>query len=162
MIKWKTINDYPNYAVSNAGDVMNLITGKTLKQETTHKGYKRVTLSNGRKRQHLRVHRLVANAFIPNSDSSKMLINHINEDKSNNTVENLEWCSNSDNLRHNMVNKRKGNSHYFDLINNYDYNLSVSENHKRLNAMGINIHYTTVQRFKNDLKTTLNKTDLGN
>ena len=55
-------------------------------------GYLRVTLSKNGKNKHYRVHRLVAQAFIPNPDN-KPQINHKDNDRKNNNVENLEWCT---------------------------------------------------------------------
>ena len=56
------------------------------------KGYRYVTFRKDGKQYTLKVHRLVAKAFIPNPDNLPE-VNHKNEDKSNNSVENLEWCS---------------------------------------------------------------------
>lgn len=89
---WKTIEDYPNYEVSNLGRVRNR---KTLKLMTPCKnkiGYMLVMLSGGAKNKTPYVHRLVAKAFIENPDNLPQ-INHKDEDKTNNAVENLEWCS---------------------------------------------------------------------
>lgn len=89
---WKTVKDYPNYEVSNMGRVRNK-EGKILCFETTEKGYFRVDLTNNEGRKHFKVHRLVASAFIPN-DNNFPQINHKDENKQNNTVDNLEWCTN--------------------------------------------------------------------
>lgn len=88
---WKTIPKLTNYEVSNMGRVRkkNLV----LSQEETKKGYLRVSLSQNGKRKHYKVHRLVASAFIPNDENFPQ-INHKDENKKNNNVENLEWCTN--------------------------------------------------------------------
>ena len=103
--QWKEIDDYNGYSVSNTGKVKsfrrknNKEKGLILKQETTYKGYKQVCLyKDGKKHQKL-VHRLVAEAFIPNPDN-KPEINHKDTDKTNNTIFNLEWNTSSENTIH--------------------------------------------------------------
>ena len=92
---WKTIEDHPNYEVSSDGDVKNSKTGKILKPVATYNGYLRVTL-NGRL---CRIHRLVADAFLVKGDGYTQ-INHKDGDKRNNRVDNLEWCTPSENIKH--------------------------------------------------------------
>lgn len=87
MIMWKQFNDA--YLVSELGEVKNIKTGYILKGDLNSKGYKRVIL-NGKK---YFVHRLVATLFIPNPENLKQ-VNHINHDKLDNRVVNLEWCNN--------------------------------------------------------------------
>ena len=70
-----------------------------LKQGKDDKGYHRVYLSVGSVKKTVRVHRLVALSFIPNLESKKT-VNHIDGDKSNNYVHNLEWMTNTENMRH--------------------------------------------------------------
>lgn len=73
--------------------------GKVLKQKTNNRGYWQVHVNTGRIVCDRLVHRMVAMAFIPNPLNLPQ-INHIDEDKNNNRVENLEWCTNSYNKRY--------------------------------------------------------------
>lgn len=98
--EWKPIAGFPNYAVSNKGRVMNLKTGKVLKYAINGMGYPFVILCKANsKPKNIKVHRLVALAFIPNPDNLTQ-VNHIDEVKTNNDVSNLEWVTPSENVRH--------------------------------------------------------------
>ena len=93
----QTILEYPNYSVTRCGRVWSHTSNKYLKAATCPEGYKRVALSKGDgKFTSPLVHRLVALQYIPNVDNLET-INHIDEDKSNNDVSNLEWMTRNDN-----------------------------------------------------------------
>lgn len=97
MIEWRPVTDYEDlYEVSNTGEVRRIIPRyshvTTLKQYTSNKGYKLVCLCRNGIQKTISVHRLVALAFIPNPDCLPC-VNHIDENKANNNVSNLEWCS---------------------------------------------------------------------
>ena len=87
---WKTIEEFPNYEVSNMGQIRNKTTGH-IRKPRVHRGYCDINIMKNNTRIYRRVHRLVAIAFIPNPDNLPE-INHINEDRTDNRVENLEWC----------------------------------------------------------------------
>jgi hypothetical protein len=95
----KTIANYPNYTISNTGVVFNLRTQKIMKLHPDKDGYWVLNLSSNGHKRSMRVHRLVAEAFIWTNDTT-LTVNHINGIKEDNTVENLEWLSNIDNIKH--------------------------------------------------------------
>lgn len=98
MKKWKTVKGYENYEVSDTGEVRR-IGGEVMRQWVTNWGYRMVQLWRDGVGKHHSVHRLVANAFIDNPDNLPQ-VNHIDENKANNSVDNLEWCSAKHNINH--------------------------------------------------------------
>lgn len=99
---WKKIiyeEKETNYSVSDDGFVRNDSTNYILKNNL-QQGYHHVTLAINGISKRFRVHRLVAIAFIPNSDIKKIYINHRNGIRNDNRVENLEWCTPAENIRH--------------------------------------------------------------
>ena len=107
MEKWRDIKDYPDYQVSNMGRVKSLKFGKEkiLKNIKNNYGYLIVNLSKEGEIKVFKVHRLVASAFIDNPNNLPE-VNHINEDKTDNRVNNLEWCSSEYNINFGTRNKR--------------------------------------------------------
>lgn len=120
---WKVISGFSNYAVSTWGRVKTIRTGLIKKQCTTRGHYvTRLTNDSGIS-QCPYVHRLMAIAFIPNPDN-KPCINHIDGVKSNNSIENLEWCTWSENNQHAIDNGlrgyRRGHLHVFSIFSQQD------------------------------------------
>ena len=109
--EWRSLINYPGYSVSSIGRVKSnarkMWNGKgwfiskerLLKPNLLAKGYYQVDLKFDKKRHLRQVHRLVAEAFLPNPNNLPQ-INHINGVKNDNRVENLEWCTNSENQIH--------------------------------------------------------------
>lgn len=103
---WKDIKEYEGiYQVSNLGKVKRVKTTRVLKGCKDKGGYLRVNLSKNSVTSTNTLHRLVAEAFIPNPDN-KPEVDHINENKTNNRVDNLEWTTRKDNLNYGTRNKR--------------------------------------------------------
>lgn len=96
--QWRDIEGYSNYAVSDKGQIKNKKTNKILHQEISKVGYPTVRISNSlHKKKYLNVHVLVAKAFLEDRNEC---VNHKDGDKTNNNVENLEWCSYAYNNQH--------------------------------------------------------------
>lgn len=123
MEEWKDIDGYEGlYQISNLGRVRRLPTevinsfgvrrffeGGIL-NPTNSQGYLIVDLSRGGFRKHYLIHRLVAQAFLENPNSLPF-VNHKDENKSNNTVDNLEWCTPQYNTNYGTSIERRSNSH---------------------------------------------------
>lgn len=103
---WKPIKGFEGlYEISNLGRVKTLprakVKGGILKPSTNVWGYLNCILWKNGIHKSFPVHRLVADAFIPNPEG-KPIINHIDCNRKNNCVENLEWCSQKENIRHSV------------------------------------------------------------
>lgn len=101
--KIKGLEKFGGYIVYSNGDVYSEKTNKMLKKLKTKKGYYEVELSNKPYKKRIKIHRLVGLAFIPNYES-KPQINHKNGIKTDNRVQNLEWCTNQENHIHKCKN----------------------------------------------------------
>lgn len=104
MTNWKTIEGFENYQISTQGQVRNKKNDKILKVGLSP-FYEQVVLRIDGKSINKRIHRLVAEAFITNPDN-KPQVNHIDENKLNNHVDNLEWVTSKENNDHGSHNER--------------------------------------------------------
>ena len=107
MNNWYPIKDWEGlYEINKNGDVRNAKTKKLIVGDINNCGYYRVALYNqGQSKKYFR-HRLVAEHFLDKPEG-KDFVNHINGDKSNNSLENLEWVSQSENEKHAFANGLK-------------------------------------------------------
>lgn len=178
MEEWKNIPKYDGYQVSTFGRVKSkqrhIFNGKAffiskekiLKPNTIKKGYLQVDLKVNKKRNLMQVHRLVAITFIENPKNLPQ-VNHINGIKSDNRVENLEWCDNSMNQLHAYkigLNKRSdkagkqkrkvvltssnGEIKLFDSIASTCAFLGINNNSNLLRVLRKCAHYNTIKGYK--------------
>jgi hypothetical protein len=107
MTTWKIIPTYPNYEASNDGEIRN-ITTKRIMKKTLINGYYRIPIKNKTKL----VHRLVAEAFLEKGEFS--IVHHKDNNKLNNSVDNLEWTTQSFNVKKayedGLIRDRKGSN----------------------------------------------------
>lgn len=106
MENWKIVKCNDAYEVSNLGNIRNIKTKKLKKPYLNEKGYLILSLWKNCKPKSCRVHRLVAEAFLPNPNNLPQ-VNHKDENKTNNNVENLEWCDNEYNNNYGTINERR-------------------------------------------------------
>ena len=96
------ISNFPNYQISNFGNCKNVLTGKFLKGSFDKDGYLTTVLTNNGERSPKKLHRLVANAFIENSEL-KPCVDHINHNKNDNNVSNLRWATKLENNQNRSI-----------------------------------------------------------
>ena len=160
---FKTISNYDNYLIGNYGTVKNK-NGKIIKSFNDN-GYKRVGLYRNGKQKFYKVHRLVAEAFIPNPKKLPF-INHKNEIKDDNSFKNLEWCDCKYNLNYGSCQKRKGVTLSKLLNNRKDLSKKVYQYDKNKNLISIylsiqdasrktGINYTLISRCCNGYLNTV-------
>ena len=105
METFKIIEGFENYSVSDLGNVKNNKTGRQLKPGKDQLGYELVILTSGNKsRSTKKVHRLVAGAFLANSNN-KCFVDHIDNNPSNNGVVNLRWATACENMHNKKLHK---------------------------------------------------------
>ena len=156
---WRDIDGYDGmYQVSDLGRVRSRKSGewKMLKAYRINSGYLMVCLSKDGKQKKVLVHRIVAQAFIPNDDETKTIINHRNSIRDCNRVENLEWCDYRYNNTYNDIHLRHKQyihpKYKRDKIKElYRPDMSVDDNLKIFRENGIECCRDTVQNLRIDL-----------
>ena len=104
------VKGFPRYTVDESGVITNIQTGKTVRGRVNNNGYRIVELfyETGKSKQ-LLLHRIVAEAFIPNPEGFP-IINHKDENPGNNHVSNLEWCTDKYNIHYGTCQERRAKS----------------------------------------------------
>ena len=165
MENWKDINGYEGfYQVSDCGNVKSLerdvyrqngtfhhLKEKILVPNLDRYGYQYVNLAKNGKRKVMKVHRLVAMAFLPNPEN-KPMVNHKDEVKTNNVVENLEWCTASYNINFGTRNVRM-------IQNRRSYKLGNAPSAKAVFCVELNKTFDCAKRAEEELD--IQRTSIG-
>lgn len=146
MREWKTViieDEETNYEVSSDGLIRNRTTKHILKPQIINSGYLIINIfSNSKKRFNFLMHRLIAMTFIPNPNNYPV-VNHKDENKLNNSVDNLEWCTYEYNNNYGTARKRarenrvyaKGENHSaYGKTPSEETRKKMSENHVNVNG----------------------------
>jgi len=133
--KWSSVIGYEGfYSVSNTGRIKNKHE-RILKPIKSKRGYLHIGLHKKNHFVFRRIHRLVAEAFIPNYEN-KPQINHLDGNKENNYTYNLEWCTNDENMQHRVK--------YLPKRNKYKIGYSTNGQEKMVLHLETGIYYTSV------------------
>lgn len=118
---WKDIPNFEGkYKVSNLGNVKSLITNKIMSGKSLRGGYRSVWLVD----KCYKIHRLVALTFLKNDDKTKNVVNHIDGNKLNNNVKNLEWSTTAENTKHGyLIGKNRVTKRAVRMIGKFSGNL---------------------------------------
>lgn len=146
-VEWKDITGWEDkYEVSSLGEVRNKLTNRCISGDINNSGYYRVCLYSKEKRERFFRHRLVATHFIQNTDKLKKFVNHIDGNKSNNHVSNLEWVSQSENERHAFRTGLKSitNKPFYVVFSNGDIKLYQTQNTL---ANELNLNQGTIHKW---------------
>lgn len=124
------MNGYSNYQISSLGRIRRINKDcrcskyRYLKLKLEKNGYLRIGLSKSRKTKYYNVHRLVCQAFIPNPNNYP-IVNHKDENRSNNNVNNLEWCTYKYNSNYGNVKLKLSNSSFKRKVYQFDKNMNL-------------------------------------
>lgn len=150
------ITGFEGYAINEKGQVINIRKGNNLTPHLNENGYMYVTLRRNNRNVTTAVHRLVAETYIPNPEK-KPFVNHIDANRSNPHKENLEWCTQSENIKHayklgNMSQKKNFNPEELDefLTQLIDGSVNMTDIAKR---MGVGHSRLTINMRNRAYKT---------
>ena len=113
-VKWTPVVGYEDlYLVSTNGKVYSIRSHKILAPRKHNAGYVRVTLSRNGKRKDAYIHRLMCEAFFGTPNDGRNYVNHLDENPAHNQITNLEWTTNSDNIKYSWARHREERTKYF-------------------------------------------------
>lgn len=118
MEEWKQIR-HLHYSISNFGNVRNDLTGKQLKPQKNICGYMVILLYDNGKPLHFQIHRLVLMAFNPVKNMQNLQVNHIDHNRANNRLQNLEWTTCKENCNKKKLRKFYNSKGCYDDKGNY-------------------------------------------
>lgn len=134
----KQIKDFPNYEVYDNGDVVNIVNNKKLMGSISENGYRYYRLTHNGIKKMLYAHRLVAEAFILNLEN-KPVVNHIDGNKLNNNIENLEWATYSENSVHahasELIKSRRISEYYQEDLEDEEWK-KIIDSHYSISSKG--------------------------
>ena len=141
---WKPIKDFENYQISNKGNIKSIKNGLLKPQINIH-GYKEILLYKKQSLGHtivkgFRIHRLVLQTFEPVANMEKLQVNHIDNDRSNNNIDNLEWVTPKQNC-----NRKKQKDFYYNSTSCHDKLGNIFYSYREA-AKYYNISPNTVKR----------------
>lgn len=156
---WKTIKDFPDYEVSNIGQVRSNKRKEVrlLKSNYFSNGYTFVRLRNGTISKNCLIHRLVLSAFQPRNDKDQLQVNHINCIRDDNRLENLEWVTPNENrqYREKLHHTPKSQKILVQFLDNRNdmvfYTMTECANYFGLTRKAIN-RYLETQNIRSDRK----------
>ena len=153
---FKNIPGFEDYSVSKCGKVKSNRRNRLLSIITRRDGYKELGIRKDKKKYVMLVHRLVAMTYIPNPDN-KPCVNHLDSDRGNNSLENLEWCTYKENLEHasgkGRLMGKKGEVNSSSVMSNKTCHLLCKEIEKGVNLKALSdkygINLKTLSNIKN-------------
>lgn len=154
MENWRTIEEFPNYEVSDLGNVRNKKTHRVLKTATVNSGYYVVALRKDNHTSNKSVHRLVAKAWVSNDNPEhKKVVNHKNYDKTDNRAENLEWLTVQDNT---LLGCGPTQLKVLKSMINNAMNKAINEWYEQLLTIKVSKEVFTEQLINNAMKEAIN------
>ena len=143
-----------NYVVSNLGNIKNIKTNRILKLRKSHRGYLKTNISVNGETETIFIHRIIAQAFIPNPNNLPQ-VNHKDECKTNNCVDNLEWCTAKYNMNYGTITERRISKRR-KIVYQYDLNDNLINQFKsnREASRILNINSGAISRVCNGKRKT--------
>ena len=130
MYGYGTIKDYENYVIRSDGVVIKIITKREMKSCVDNRGYLNVCLCNEGKKKTFLLHRLLGKAFIDGEDETHNTIDHIDRNRTNNSLDNLRWATKSEqSINQNPRPNNTGEKHIH-LTGRNTYKVSIVRNRK--------------------------------